>query len=386
MEKLLSHTNFTLNKMNNLILINLNTTWNIYNFRLSLIQELQKKGFKVAALAPRDSFTSKLEDIGVECFHINLNPKGTNPISDLRLVYQYYKIFKELKPIIILSYTIKPNIYGNIAARLLKIPTINNISGLGTLFIKASLTTYMGKLLYTLSLVNSTHVFFQNKDDQRLFIENRLVKSSITSLIPGSGVDVEKFNCNRFKNKGNKFLFVGRLLADKGVFEYLEAAVSVLLKHPEKEFLLVGELGYRNKTALSKKQLEKYTNKYSQIKYLGKTDDMVGLLNMIDVIILPSYREGLPKSLIEAEAMKLPIISTDVPGCRDVVEHEVNGFLCEAKSKHSLEKAIYSMISLTENQRLEYGLNGRNKVINEFSSKIVNKIYLDKINQIIKFT
>ena len=368
--------------MNNLILINLNTTWNIYNFRWSLIQELQKKGFKIAALAPRDSYTSKLEEIGVKCFHIKLNPKGTNPISDLQLVYRYYKIFKELKPIVILSYTIKPNIYGNIAARLLKIPTINNISGLGTLFIKASLATYMGKLLYKLSLMNSNHVFFQNKDDQRLFIENRLVKSNITSLIPGSGVNVENFNCDRFKNEGNKFLFVGRLLADKGVFEYLEAAVSVLQKHPEKEFLLVGDLGYSNKTAISKEQLENYTNKYSQIKYLGKTDDMVGLLSSIDVIILPSYREGLPKSLIEAAAMKLPIISTDVPGCRDVVEHKFNGFLCQLKSKKSLENSILKMINLSIDSRLQMGIYGRKKVLNQFTSDIVNHIYLDRINVI----
>lgn len=370
--------------MNNLILINLNTTWNIYNFRLSLIQELQKKGFKIAALAPRDRYNCKLEELGVECFHINLNPKGTNPISDLRLVYQYYKIFKELKPIIILGYTIKPNIYGNIAARLLSISTINNISGLGTLFIKNSFATYIGKFLYKLSLASSTHVFFQNKDDQQLFIENRLVKSGITSLIPGSGVNVEKFHCHRNKNKGIKFLFVGRLLGDKGVFEYLKAAVSVLKTHPEKEFLLVGELGSSNKTTMSKKQLEDFTNNYPQIKYLGKTDNIVSLLQSVDVMVLPSYREGLSKSLIEAASMKLPIITTNVSGCKEVVDDMFNGVLCEVKSKNSLEKAIYRMISLTEQERLEFGIKGREKVINEFSVEIVNKIYIDKINKIIK--
>lgn len=372
--------------MNNLILINLNTTWNIYNFRLSLIQELQKNGFKIAALAPRDNYTSKLEEIGVKCFHIKLNPKGTNPISDLRLVYQYYKIFKELKPIIILGYTIKPNIYGNIAARLLSISTINNISGLGTLFIKNSFATYIGKFLYKLSLASSAHVFFQNKDDQQLFTKNKLINSKICSIIPGSGVNVEKFDCDRITNSGSKFLFVGRLLSDKGVFEYLDAAVSVLKTYPSKEFLLVGEMDSNNLTALSSNQLKNYTEKHSQIKYLGKTDDIVTLLNSVDVMVLPSYREGLSKSLIEAASMKLPIITTNVPGCKDVVDDMFNGVLCEAKSKNSLEKAIYRTISLTEKERLEFGDNGRNKVINEFSGKIVNKIYLDKINQIINLT
>lgn len=372
--------------MNNLILINLNTTWNIYNFRLSLIQELQKKGFNIGALAPRDSYTSKLEEIGVKCFHIKLNPKGTNPISDLQLVYRYYKIFKELKPIVILSYTIKPNIYGNIAARFLKIPTINNISGLGTLFIKNSFATHIGKFLYKLSLASSTHVFFQNKDDQQLFTKNKLIDSKISSIIPGSGVNIEKFHCDRITNSGSKFLFVGRLLSDKGVFEYLDAAVSVLKTHPNKEFLLVGEMGSNNLTALSSNQLKYYIEKYPQIKYLGKTDDIVTLLNSVDVMVLPSYREGLSKSLIEAGSMKLPIITTNVPGCKDVVDDMFNGFLCEARSKYSLEKAIYRMICLTEKERLEYGVNGRKKATNEFSSKIVNKIYLDKINQIIKLT
>ena len=372
--------------MNNLILINLNTTWNIYNFRFSLIQELQKKGFKIVALAPRDSYTSKLEEIGVECFHINLNPKGTNPITDLYLVCQYYKLFNLLKPNLILSYTIKPNIYGNLAARLLSIPTINNISGLGTLFIKNSFATYIGKFLYKLSLASSTHLFFQNKDDQQLFTKNKLINSKISSIIPGSGVNVEKFHCDRITNSGSKFLFVGRLLSDKGVFEYLDAAVSVLKTHPNKEFLLVGEMGSNNLTALSSNQLKNYTEKYPQIKYLGKTDDIVTLLNSVDVMVLPSYREGLSKSLIEAASMKLPIITTKVPGCKDVVDDMFNGFLCEARSKYSLEKAIYRMISLTEKERLEFGVNGRKKATNEFSSKIVNKIYLDKINQIIKFT
>jgi len=369
--------------MNNLILINLNTSWNIYNFRLSLIRELQKNGFKIVALAPRDSYTSKLEEIGVKCFHIKLNLKGTNPITDLYLVYRYYKLFKLLKPNLILSYTIKPNIYGNLAARLLSIPTINNISGLGTLFIKNYFVTYIGKFLYKLSLTSSSHVFFQNKDDQQLFIKNKLINSKISSVIPGSGVNIEKFDCDRITNSGSKFLFLGRLLSDKGVFEYLDAAVSILKTHPNKEFLLAGDMSSNNLTVLSSNQLKNYIKNYPQIKYLGKTDDIVTLLNSVDVMVLPSYREGLSKSLIEAASMKLPIITTNVPGCKDVVDDMFNGFLCQVKSKHSLEKAMYSMINLSEKERLKYGLNGREKVINEFSGEIVNKIYLDKINKII---
>jgi glycosyltransferase involved in cell wall biosynthesis len=365
------------------IIISINTTWNIYNFRLSLINELQKFGHEIIAIAPKDKYASKLENINVKCHNINLNPEGTNPIDDIILVYQYYKLFKDLKPDCILSYTIKPNIYGNFAARLLNIPTINNISGLGTLFIKKSIATHFGKILYKLSLNYSYQTFFQNNDDKNLFVKNKLVKRKISSLIPGSGVDIKKFNCIRIQNKANKFLFVGRLIADKGIFEYLDAAVSVLKKHPQKEFLIIGELGCNNKTALSKTQIEGYTERYPQIKYLGKTDNIASLLESVDVMVLPSYREGLSKSLIEAASMSLPIITTNVPGCRDVVEDGFNGFLCRIKSKSSLERAIYRMIDLNEDKRLEFGVNGRKIAVDKFSSVLVNKIYLEKINKII---
>ena len=364
------------------IVISINTTWNIYNFRFSLINELQKLGHEIIAIAPEDRYVYKLESINVKCYNLKINSKGTNPMDDVNLVRQYYKLFRDLKPDCILSYTIKPNIYGNFAAQLLKIPTINNISGLGTLFIKKSIATHFGKLLYKLSLNSSFHIFFQNSDDKALFIKNKLVKKNISSVIPGSGVNIKKFNFNRTDNKASKLLFVGRLIADKGVFEYLDAAVSILKKYPKKEFLLVGELGCNNKTAISENQLEDYTEKYPQIKYLGKTDNIISLLESVDIMVLPSYREGLSKSLIEAASMSLPIITTDVPGCRDVVKDGVNGFLCSIKSKSSLEIAINKMIGLNESDRLKFGVNGRKIVVNKFSSEIVNKIYISKINEI----
>ena len=365
------------------IIISLNTTWNIYNFRLNLIKALQNEGHHVIAVAPKDDYVSKLESNGVTCYNIKLNSKGINPIKDLFLTYQYFLLFKKLKPDCVLSYTIKPNIYGNLAARLLNIPTINNISGLGTLFIKKSIATYIGKLLYKLSLSSSNHVFFQNNDDKSLFTDKKLVIKKQSSVIPGSGVDINRFNFTRTRNNANKFLFVGRLISDKGVFEYLDAAVTILEKYPKKEFLLIGEFGSNNKTALTSKELNHYINNYPQIKYLGKTDNVIDILQSVDVMILPSYREGLSKSLIEAASMKLPIITTNVPGCRDVVEGGFNGLLCEVRSKLSLEKAISKMIDLKEEDRLQFGLNGRKKVINRFSIEIVNKIYLNKINEII---
>ena len=365
------------------IVISINTAWNIYNFRLTLIKSLLADGHEVIALAKSDNYVVKIESLGIPFYNIDLDPKSINPLKDLVLISEYYKLFNKIKPDLILSFTIKPNIFGNFAARLLNISTINNISGLGSIFIKKSMVTYIGKFLYRLSLFSSRHVFFQNNDDKSLFIKNKLVNSKITSVVPGSGVDTQKFNCNRIKNRANKFLFVGRLISDKGVFEYLDAAVLVLAKYPKKEFLLVGELGSNNITAISKKQLEKYTNNFTQIKYLGKTDDIIKILRSVDVMVLPSYREGLSKSLIEAAALKLPIITTNVPGCRDIVEDGYNGFLCEIKSKSSLENEINRIIDLKEKERLQFGINGREKVIQKFTSQIVSNIYIDKINEII---
>ena len=359
------------------ILINLNTSWNVYNFRLGVIKSLQLKGYEIVSLAPKDEYVIKLESIGVKCYHVSINQKGTNPITDFILLINYLKLFKKIKPDLILSYTIKPNIYGNFAAKFLNIPTINNISGLGTLFIKSTFISYIGKILYKLSLKSSAHIFFQNNNDRELFLKSNLVSSFNTSVIPGSGVNTSIFKNNKNTNRGQKYLFLGRLIADKGVFEYLEAATKIVQEYPTVQFLLAGELGYKNKTALTEIQLDSYTN--SQIKYLGKTDNIVNLLKSVDVMVLPSYREGLSKSLIEAASMSMPIITTDVPGCNDVVEDGYNGFICEVKSCESLKKNIKKMIEISDEKRNEMGMNGRKIAIAKFDEDIVIEHYIKVI-------
>ena len=364
------------------ILISINTFWNIYNFRVELINALQSKGHEVIALAPKDAYATKLEALGVKCVNINMNQQGINPFGDLKLIRDYYSIFKMIQPDLILSYTIKPNIYGNLAAKILAIPTINNISGLGTIFIKKTVISYIGRLLYKIGLTCSSHVFFQNNEDQQLFIKYKLIKPTKNSVIPGSGVDTTYFKSNRTTNLGNRFLFVGRLIRDKGVIEFLEAALKILQTYPDKQFLLIGELDCNNKTALNKSSLDYYLNQSSQIQYLGKTDDIKSLLSEVDVMVLPSYREGLSKSLTEAASMSLPIITTDVPGCREVVEHKFNGILCQVKSMSSLENAILEMILLSNETRHSMGLKGRLKIIDTFSNTIVIKTYLQQIKYI----
>ena len=264
------------------ILISINTSWNIYNFRLGLIKALQSQGFSVLALAPNDEYVELLEKEGVQCFSININSKGTNIIEDLKLTRDYYKTFKKLNPDLILSYTIKPNIYGNYAAKALRIPVINNVSGLGTLFIKKNLSTIIACGLYKTAFFKSNWIFFQNKEDQLLFQTKKLININKTSIIPGSGVNTEIFLVERSTNLGKTILFVGRLIGDKGIREFIEAAQALIKEFPDLKFKIVGELGYNNKTAVDKTELGGWL-KTPQIEYLGKVDDMKSVYEKTDI-------------------------------------------------------------------------------------------------------
>lgn len=363
------------------IVITSNTAWNVYNFRLGLINELQKEGHQIYCIAPQDEYVGFLEEEGITHISIKMNQKGTNPIDDIWVVSQYLRIFKSVNPDLILSYTIKPNIYGSIAARFLNIPVINNISGLGTLFIKKSIATYIAKFLYKFGLSSSYHIYFQNSSDHAEFVSSNLVNPHNSSVIPGSGVNTNEFFFDRTENKGNRFLFVGRLIGDKGIIEYIESAIKVLSKYPLKEFYIVGELGYNNKTSIGKEKLNYYLKKYPQIKYLGKTDDVISILKCVDIIILPSYREGLSKCLIEACSMQLPIVTTNVPGCKDVVDDGINGYLCNPKDSLDLSKKILQIIQLSEVDRLRMGRRGREKAMNQFDEKLIINEYKAKIDE-----
>ncbi len=363
------------------ILISINTSWNIFNFRLSLIKALQSKGYQVTAIAPSDEYVNLLESEGVKCFPITLDSKGTNVKQDLILIISYYKLFKSIKPDLILSYTIKPNIYGNYAAKALGIPVINNVSGLGTLFIKKNLSTLIAYGLYKTAFLKSDWVFFQNTEDQMLFKQKKLINVKKTTIIPGSGVDLERFKSDRLHNPGRTILFVGRLIGDKGIREFIEAAKILIKEDASLKFKIVGELGYNNKTAVTKEELDSWL-KLPQIEYLGMVDNMKAVFENIDIMVLPSYREGLSKSLIEACAMSLPIVTTNVPGCRDVVQNGYNGYLCELKNSVDLAHKIADLVKLTEEERLEMGRNARRVACEKFDEKLVIDLYLAKIKEL----
>jgi len=368
------------------VAIVLNSSWQAYNFRLNLAREMKKLDYSVIFIAPYDEKYSELLKKEFEFFHIEMDPKGINPIGDFKTMQSIYQLYKEIKPDVVLNFTIKPNIYSSLVAKLLGIKSINNITGLGTVFIKKSFVTAIVKLLYKVALNCSTKVFFQNNDDKNLFIENKLVDENKCSLIPGSGVDTEKFKPMPAENKGNtilRFLVVARILKDKGIYEYIEAIKILKQKYNNLEFQILGEIGVPNKTAIMKEEVDTWIDE-GLINYLGTTDKVEKILKDVDCVILPSYREGTPRSLLEAASMEKPIITTNVVGCKEVIDDGISGYLCEVKNSEDLAKKIDMMINLPLEKRLEMGKEGRKKILKEFSESIVINKYLDLIKEILR--
>jgi len=354
----------------------LNTSWNIYNFRLALIHALRNVGYKVILIAPRDEYSQKLEEEGFLYYDIKMNNKGVNPFEDLLLIHNFYKLYRKTKPDVLLNYTIKPNIYSSLAAKCLGIPVINNITGLGTVFLNNNISSHIARWLYKISLRQNS-VVFQNEDDMQLFVEKKLLEEKSVILIPGSGIDTEHFKPKEklSKNKKFTFLMIARLIKDKGIEEYIKA-IRLVRQSDNREkctFKILGSLYLSNPTAISQQELDSWIEE-GLIEYLGHSDNVQEEIDKVDCVVLPSYREGLSRVLLEASSMAKPIITTDVPGCRDVVDAGVNGYLVEVKNSVKLAEAIVKMVNLPLEELTRMGEEGRKKVVNNFSQqKIIDK-------------
>ena len=367
------------------IIIVSNTSWSLFNFRFELARSIKKNGYEVILVAPYDEYSDRLSE-EFEYHDIYMNNKGTNPKEDIKTTFAFYKLYKKIKPDVVLHYTIKPNIYGTIACSLLGIKTINNISGLGTVFIKESLVTKLVKWLYKYSLSKSSKVFFQNSDDRDLFIQNKLVQRDKCDLLPGSGIDTNKFLPIEYKKKDNTFIFllVARMLWDKGIGEYIEASKIIKSKYKNVEFQMLGFLDVDNHSAVSKEQMQEWVDA-GYVNYLGVSDNVKKEIAKADCIVLPSfYREGTPRVLLESASMAKPILTTDNVGCRDVVDDGINGYLCEVRNTQDLADKMEIMLDLSEDDRIVMGQRGREKMISEFDESIVIDKYLEAIAGVLK--
>lgn len=364
------------------VVISINASWNIINFRMGLIRGLQRAGYHVVALAPPDAYSSRFAELGVQYVPIEMDSQGVSPARDLRLFVRYCRALRQIRPAVFLGYTAKPNVYGSLSAHALGIKVINNVSGLGTAFIRQGLLTRIVKGLYRLAFRRSATVFFQNPEDRDLFVSDHIVRPDQTALLPGSGIDLARFapRSDEGRVMGSfTFLLVARLLRDKGVGEFVEAANMVKREHPDVRFQLLGFLDVANRTAIPRSEVERWVAEGS-IEYLGHSDDVRPSLAAADCVVLPSYREGLPRTLLEAAAMAKPLIGTDVPGCRHIVEDGVNGFLCAPRDAASLAAAMVKMLSLDVHARLALGAAGRARAETEYDEEHVVTRYLAAIS------
>ena len=365
------------------IVLTVNQAWNIWNFRQPVVESFIAQGHRVTVLAPPDETVAKLQAIGAQFEPFAMDAKSLGPSQNLMLLARFRSAFRRLRPDVICSYTIKNNLFGALAARSLGIPFIPNVTGLGTVFLGNRVLSLVGQSLYRISLGASPVVFVQNEDDRDFLIARGILRKQQLRLLPGSGIDTRKFIPTKLPGAedGYVFLMISRLLRDKGIVEFLEAARAIRLKRPNARFQVLGPLGSNNRTALSQDDLQPYLDDGS-VSYLGATDDVRPFIEKSHCVVLPSYREGAPRALIEASSMGRPLIATDVPGCRSVIDDGITGILCKAADAGDLAAAMCRMLDHAPSTRQAMGDAGREKMLRQYSVELVIKAYLQAIAEL----
>lgn len=361
-----------------------NTAWYLFNFRLNLMRALQAAGHTVVAVAPDDAYAQRIRDAGIAFEAVPISGGGTHPVRELQSVLRLGAVFRRHRVDLVLSYTPKGNLYSALACIVLGVPFVPNVSGLGRAFIRKSLVTQVAKTLYRLTFGRAHRVFFQNLDDMGVFVSARLVRPDKVERLPGSGVDLSRFSPAVPLARAADapvFLLVARMLWDKGVGEYVEAARSVRKLYPGARFQLLGFLDVANPSAISRQQMDEWVAQ-GVVEYKGPTDDVRPFLVQADCVVLPSYREGVPRTLLEAAATARPVITTDAPGCRDTVLDGKTGFLCRPADAQDLADKLLRFIALTPEERQAMGQCGRGFVEQNFDERAVIGRYLEVVRDI----
>jgi glycosyltransferase involved in cell wall biosynthesis len=357
----------------------------IYSIRHDLVKAIAEKYDTTVLTELDDSF--KNGDLEKLVHFTDVGKAVLNPVTALKYHSRLRKALQKAKPDVCLTFTIRPAIYGNLVTGKLKIPTISTITGTGPLFDSKSISYTIARLLYKRVLKKTRFVFFPNYDDLNGFVERGYIKKEQARRVPGSGINHEQFApqpSSRGQDGKFIFLYVSRLIKDKGIMEFVEAASILKDQFPDVEFNIVGPLWTGNKKSLTvtEKELNGWIEK-KWIVYHNKQKDVRPFIADADCVVMPSYREGMSNVLLEAASMARPLIATDVTGCRDIVEDGVNGLLCKVKSGRDLAEKMKKMMSLSLAEREEMGKKGREKMIREFDKKIVIQKYLQAIEEVI---
>jgi glycosyltransferase involved in cell wall biosynthesis len=311
---------------------------------------------------------NKLEEqLGVVFHHLPFHQKGQNPIRDTITIYLLYKAYKRIAPDAILHFTVKPNLYGSISSRLLNIPTINNVTGLGTVFLHNTIGTRLARVLYKAIFPGIQKVVFQNRDDLSLFVEEKIIKKENAALVRGSGVDTKSLIPSyQPKQSPLRILFIGRLLYDKGIVELLDCVQEALIQKKNWTFKVVGKGENEAGLGLTESELLERSENLSNFEYIGFTSEIFKIIEQADLVILPSHREGFPKSLLEAAGIGKVLLASDVPGCREIVQNGENGLLFEVKNSESIFEAIEAIEQLPD--AAYYEMQRKSREIAELSS------------------
>ncbi|MDA9986298.1 glycosyltransferase family 4 protein [bacterium] len=366
--------------MNKKIILCVNTSWNIINFRAGLVRGLISSGFDVVVAAPRDEYSDMICDLGCRYVEIPMQQNKISLLGEVKLILRLFCLLKSEKPYAYVSFTIKPNIYGSLVSMVLNIKSFVNVAGLGSLFGKDGFVSWVGINLYKVALFNSSKVFFQNDDDMSLFLNKNIVRPDICGVLPGSGVDLKRFVYLPLPNKKIfSFLFIARLLKNKGIYEYVAAARELNKLGLEARYMVVGSVDSSNSNSIGLDELQAWIAE-GTIEYLGKSDDVRIQLKQAHCVVLPSfYKEGTPRSLLEAGAIGRPVITTDTAGCRNTVIDGSSGFLCEPESVSDLVAKMIKMHGLPFTEVEKMGERARFHVESNYNEELVIKMYLDAL-------
>ena len=364
--------------------------WVFVSHRLTLAKQAIKDGYDVAVITNISNHEDVLLSAGLKVFNINFCRSFKRPFSDVHSIYQLIKLFRLLKPGVIHNVGLKISLISSIAAFIARVPVaINAYTGLGYVFSSNDMLARVIRLLLNspLKYLNhraSTWVVFQNEDDEALFENSNLINKERTLLIKGSGVDVIEFPFSDELPGQLKVMLASRLLWDKGVGEFIKASRQLKISYPEVTFVLVGDVDEQNPLSLTKGIIDSWVNE-GFIEWWGHKQNMSEVLKLAHIVALPSYREGLPKVLLEAASIGRALVATDAPGCREIVRDGVNGFLVQAKESKCLAEAIEKLI-LNKELRTQMGLKSREIIETELSSEIINKQFIELYNSAIKLS
>ena len=376
--------------MKNKILLISNSFWYFYNFRYDLIQTLLKNNYEIYLVAPYDKYINKFKNKGINCINWYVKSHSTNPLKELFTLVQLVKIIKSIDAKIVANFTIKASLYGTIACRFLKFKNIHNFfTGRGHIHINKDIfNKFLVKItnfIYYISLKETNiKCIFQNEQDMEYYIRKKIINSKNIYLIQGSGIDTDYFKNKREKEKSSKkyktrLLFASRLTKEKGVEELIDAFDILSKKKINFELLLAGIIDKNNKSCISDEYIRKIS-KAKNLNYLGHVDNIKSLLDSIDILVLPSWREGFSRILLEAGSMETGLISYDVPGCNKIIQHLKTGLLVKPHDIKSLSLSIEKMINNDE-LRLKLGKNARTYIIKNYNCKKINNLIIEMFSK-----